>query len=252
MKVYDSYEYYTTKKRKNKIKPIIIIAIIIICALALLSIYLYSAFSNGSDGILIDARNYYCVQTGKYNDMSAAKKSANELAVKGGAGYIISDGGYRVLAGLYLEDGKCDEVINNLNKNGIASSKYIIKVNKFFIADGADAENIKSGIDIFHNTVERLYYLFIQTDMGALTITELTKKIKVLSEQVDTCINVLSSTDYNRIKTTNLKSELIVLCAALNNFIADDSLSTGASSKIKYLLIETAIIYKNFSELKYF
>ena len=60
-----------------------------------------SVAAGASQSVQQDASTWYCIQTGAFSNEANAGTQAEEMKLKGGAGYVFHDGMYRVLIAAY-------------------------------------------------------------------------------------------------------------------------------------------------------
>lgn len=115
--------YIIEKKRKSpKYKTVrriyagrLIAAIVIICLLVIGGV-LWFSYSDGK--LFVAAREYRYVSMGKYGDISAASKRADDVIKSGGAGYLYGKSEYKVMAACYADKSDADEVCARLVSAG--------------------------------------------------------------------------------------------------------------------------------------
>ena len=228
------------------------IFIIILALIIVLIIFLFSfSFSSGIfENITAPERVYYALEVSKFSDKNSAAVYADSLMLKGGAGFIVNDRGYRVLACLYLEKSKCENVISSLKESGMSASVYAIKANKLSVKKPKDenqAKALENGLNCFDNTIKSLYNLFISLDLNAIDHDGCRLRISALKNTINESVESLDNiTESAKLKIINLKAELKLaetLLFKLSNF---DNFS-NVTAQIKYALIEVAVIYANVS-----
>lgn len=181
--------------RKKKNKPsrrrevIVVLAIVLcFCTTLLLSDY----FSNGylladfdsEASKVIEGDTFYAVQTGIYSDKKTADLYAEQLQKRGGAGYVLYDGMYRVVASVYPKALQAQSVAERMEEAGINATVF-----SFTLLDVSDSslsrEDRQKLSEIANYPVycyEELYLLSNSIDTGTLTQDELQARLKNLEE----------------------------------------------------------------------
>lgn len=127
------------KKHKYKKNPwrhrglILVVLTILLCFAATVLIA-----DSMSDGYILDEVNafftgnkltadkYYAIEMVNFTDMNSAKVYSQELRLMGGAGYVVHDELYRVMAEVFKDKSDADKVVTRLNTSGYMARVYEI------------------------------------------------------------------------------------------------------------------------------
>lgn len=71
---------------------------------------------------------YYAVECRTFEDIDSARVYANTLRARGGAGYVVNDNGYRVLAEMYSSRSDAESVARSLKLDGEDARVYSVEI----------------------------------------------------------------------------------------------------------------------------
>ncbi len=177
-------------KRTNRIYSIAILIIVVCFSATLLGLdYLLDGYVLGdADQVSATPKtNYYCVQMGMYADRATAEYYANSVTARGGAGFILFDKSYRIIASIYGELSHAESVINRLTNSGTICSLYVITIPSYLdlslsISDRESLATISALTDYAYTA---LYELSNEIDLETVTPSELNGKLSELKNTVD-------------------------------------------------------------------
>jgi len=125
-----------------------------------------------TESIKIEPMVYYAIQVGAFNGIENAKILAQDIKQKGGAGYIIEDEYYRVIAMAYASETDCLSVKEQLKDQGVESQIYKIAssgVNMEVTATKDKIEGIRSSFNIWKEKASLLENLIRELDTNKIT-----------------------------------------------------------------------------------
>lgn len=242
---YSVYQRKRKEKEKNTTKIYrrarkITIFAIIICFCATLLILDY--FSDGyvlADFDEVNALNkttYYCVQMGMYSDLETANYYANLIKLRGGGGFVLKDGNFRVLASVYKNSAEAESVITRLNNLGTTCSLYVLQTEEIFDVSlsHSDREKIQTISLCTDYAYQELYNLSNEIDVETVTNAEIKGRIQSILDSLEEYETLLLST-----KSTK-KAEIKSCLSAIKESITKLPLSPTSSS-IRYAYIEILV-----------
>ncbi|MCI8728779.1 MAG: SPOR domain-containing protein [Clostridia bacterium] len=71
---------------------------------------------------------YYAVECRTFQDIDSARVYANTLRARGGAGYVVNDNGYRVLAEMYSSKSDAESIARSLKLDGEDARVYSVEI----------------------------------------------------------------------------------------------------------------------------
>jgi len=182
---YSSY-YYKRKTQKNKAYLSVIITGIIIIS-AFLGIISFTSNLNRSERYSTSiGLNCYLISLGTFDDLNSATIFADNVRVKGGAGYIYKNKSYNVVVSLYFEDKQAKTVMNTLIEKGEKANIIILSLPEIvhgFLED-EDKERLQSSISCLKNAVQSIYELSNSFDAGTVTSREVKQNLKKINEEI--------------------------------------------------------------------
>jgi len=132
--------------------------------------------------------DYYAVALGAYATLPEAQIRADEVKQMGGAGYIVEDSRYLVLAFAYASAADCDGVIARLAETGTAGEKRVIPLARRDFGSKACADAARAAITAF----DTLYTCAVKLDTGENTETDARNRLNALVRFCDEQKNALS------------------------------------------------------------
>lgn len=235
-----NFNYLQYRKKINKptrfVFPVLIILIVFFMATL-------SFFNNN-----INTTKYYFVSINSFINYKNANNLANDIQLKGAAGYVHHEDNYIVLAGYYPTMENATNVCNNIKEEFSTCSVYTVEIKKFYSKKYLSKSKNKTLEDYFNNLesiISSLYNLSLSLDKSEISINLLETKLKTLtdefSKQHDNLCNVFNDNKYMQIKKISLNTQ-----ESLLNILN----STNLSQQIKYQIIHIIFNYK--SMLSYF
>ena len=117
---YSGYAFRPVSRKKLSVKTII--AIIIAVVIIFIMIFYYAQFPRE---LSINEKIYYAVEVFSSSSIESAELYASGIKGANGAGTIVFDKKYRVIAAIYHKQKDAESVINKLKTNHITASLYI-------------------------------------------------------------------------------------------------------------------------------
>lgn len=235
-----TFNYLQYRKKINKparfIFPILIILIVFFTATL--------SFLNYTTNTI----KYHFVSINSFINYKNANNLANDIQLKGAAGYVYQEDNYIVLAGYYPTMENATTVCNNLKEEFSTCSVYTVEIERFYNKKYLTKIQNKTLEDYFNNledTISSLYNLSLGLDKSEISINLLEVKLKTLtdefSKQHTNFCNVFKNNKYVQIKKLSLNTQ-----ESLLNILNSNNLS----QQIKYQIIHIIFNYK--SMLSYF
>ena len=206
----------------NSTKRFRIIAIlsIVLCFCATLLIYdsLVDGYALGDFDTANSSQKsiYYCVQTGCYLDKSTAEYYARTVQSRGGAGYVLYDGNYRVIASVYLDRDKAQTVADRLSSTHEECSVYTLTLSKIYdnSLPSSSREIIENCTSYADFVYRELYEISNGIDQEIITSNELTARLENLKSTLAFYSSSLESISFSTpssILLSNIKATLVEL-----------------------------------------
>ncbi|MFY9177522.1 MAG: SPOR domain-containing protein [Caldicoprobacterales bacterium] len=206
-----------------------------------------------TETVKIHTMNFYGIQMGAFNSKENADTIGNELKGKGGAGYILDDQYYRVIAMAFLSQDDAASVISQLKNQSIEAQMYELScpgLEMEITATSQKIEGIKSAFSLIQENFGELETIVKDLDKDKITteiainrIDEIKNQIKGKEEE----LNKYSATQEGSQVLSGLKKLLSDQANSLDQLIQGNvSDKVAISSKIKYTYIDIIVKYKEY------
>jgi len=246
------------KIKQKKISRFITLSIIIVSFCLMISLAdLFSSlitvggFTFVGDEVSVAKFDTYAVCISNHQTMVQAQENANICISLGGAGYILSEDQYYVVASVYNNEADAKKVQESLiitRPTTIIKKIEILPISISSNLSSQEKNTLTETFLTFKTTYKKLYDLSVSLDTGViqeinarLSINELASEI---SEKKDNFSTVFSSS-YTK-NLLEIKKAMDDLSNAISKLV--NTSKTPYSSYIKYAYCEDLIIYKNLSK----
>jgi hypothetical protein len=205
--------------------------------------------------IKIEAKSFFGIQLGAFNNKENALFIANELKKKGAAGYVLEDQFSRVLAIIFQSQDDTRAVIEQLKAQSVDSQIYELKcpgVDMEITASSEKVEGIKSSYAMVMDNFGLMESIIKDLDKDKITKEIALEKIRNIID------NIKEKTDQLQAYSTDEEGRLVLsglkdfLSAQIDNLedilLGNTSDRVEISSKIKYTYIDMAVKYKKYME----
>lgn len=244
------------RKGKNGYRKrglLIVVLTIMICATITLLIadsvsggYIFDEMRTVFTGAKI-SDTYYAVQAGNFADSQTAKVFATQLSSIGGAGYVINDNGFRVIAEVYRLKKDADIVAARLATDGYEASVYTIEFNKLDYSAFPQTlrNNTKQVIEYIGISYNTLYKISANLAEKKIDASGARSELKTLLASVrNTLVDYESNADNNidDDSVMKIRVQLNAAVAAIQNLLDDKMSNNDLLSNIRYtnaMLINT-------------
>lgn len=208
-----------------------------------------------NDSLKLNALTMYTVQIGAFSDENNAKSCANELKTMGGAGYILHDDFYRVMAVGFQSEGDSKKVKSQLETSGVESHIYKLATAGADMNITATKENvaaIRSAYEIWEEQYLSLEQLIIDLDSGVISSVDAYNRVKEIKTDMEGKLGRLREMNANQ-NNNNILDGLVILyenaCQSFDKILSQNSSEKVAiSAEIKYTYIELIMQYKTYME----
>ncbi|HHZ12897.1 MAG TPA: SPOR domain-containing protein [Clostridiales bacterium] len=205
--------------------------------------------------IKIEAKSFFGIQLGAFNNKENALFIANELKKEGAAGYVLEDQFSRVLAIIFQSQDDTRAVIEQLKAQSVDSQIYELKcpgVDMEITASSEKVEGIKSSYAMVMDNFGLMESIIKDLDKDKITKEIALEKIRNIID------NIKEKTDQLQAYSTDEEGRLVLsglkdfLSAQIDNLedilLGNTSDRVEISSKIKYTYIDMAVKYKKYME----
>jgi hypothetical protein len=251
-------DYQAAYPKTNKLKKSeIITAIVLMVSGLLITILLTALLAQGLNighlmGKMNKAENkkadYYAVQIGSFISENEALAASNTIRQLGGGGYIVVDGSYRIIAGVYPKYEQALTVIANTTQ--FASSQYVITVPTVSMnfSDKSIKKAVEKSLSQWDEIYKKLYDHSILLDKGQTTDTAVLQDIKIIHDNLKTHIDDYSDLTKNqsRLEHLRIKSGMLSMLSTLNSL--NTAQKEKLSSEIKYAYTKILIEYRDLAK----
>ena len=202
--------------------------------------------------IKIEAKSFFGIQLGAFNNKENALFIANELKKKGAAGYVLEDQFSRVLAIIFQSQDDTRAVIEQLKAQSVDSQIYELKcpgVDMEITASSEKVEGIKSSYAMVMDNFGLMESIIKDLDKDKITKEIALEKIRNIIDNIKEKTDQLqaySTDEEGRLVLSGLKDFLSAQIGNLEDILlGNTSDRVEISSKIKYTYIDMAVKYKN-------
>ena len=152
--LYGDYPRIITKNRKKRQKSALPWLTALIFLLSLTALVLSFLPSKETSKITIGARSWYFVTVAEHTEIVKAEVEAALTREKGGAGYILNDGAYKVAVAVYASFSDAEKVAKKLDNATIKS----VKIARFSVSgiDKTDAQNLKKSFNFYETLYKKI------------------------------------------------------------------------------------------------
>lgn len=197
----------------------------------------------------------YAIQLGAFTGKENAEAVAREIQTKGGAGYILNDKYFRVLAMGYASQDDAQKVRQQLKNDGLESQIYSISapgVNMEITASADKVNSVKSAFSIWIDKTKALEDMAKKLDTSAISVEDAKKDIEETVGAFESTLEQLkaysATQDSNHVLTglqELYQKSIESLRQIFNENISD---RVANSSKIKYTYIDMVYKYKQYMD----
>lgn len=227
---------------------------VITIALCFIITFLIAHFVGGGSvlGFLPDGSKsadeaYYAVAADSYDSEELSAISADELRKLGGGGFVIHDGRYYLIAGVYGDEASAKKVAERMES--LKATVYKIEITKPQLkwCKTADKSTVEEVLTYAEKIYRRLYEISVDLDSGNIAEAQAASKIGILQRDINKLTSKLngitvSEKDFNLIK---LKAETAAADAMLDNLKNQSLPRYNLVSDIRYTYTAIIVGYKN-------
>lgn len=263
--IYDSYRLPSTtnknpvkKKAKKRSFRKFFAFFMVLCSCATI-FFVANAFSNilaFSTVSLYKAKsataksfNVFMININNFETESDAQKLASEIKLAGGAGYVMYDFGYNVIASAYLSSSDAQGVLEKVKLTYENATVKLVEINRCELENIVDDEQencVQQSLDLFKNTYKNLYELAIKLDTSQITSAEVKIELTTLLESASD-ISASFRNYSSKISDTSYslaQAKINQVVELLNDLVESSLTSTRLSSLLKNAQI-TALMLQN-------
>jgi hypothetical protein len=191
--------------------------------------------------LTLQRQSWYAIQVGSYETQDSAAEAAVALRARGGAGYVVKDGAYRLLVACYPTREEADEVMNRLVGSGEYGGSAIYRLNAdemiiSLIATPLQASALSQAYSLLPEMIQELSRLSLALDRGTMDVAAVRASANTSMARAKQLLATmeLAITD----PKPDLVKELIALLTTSASTMEQIAHSTDAalplSSQIKY------------------
>jgi len=253
-------QHYKTKSAKRKgyldgflkISSLVFSVLMTLVFAALMSGGFMLRAGDVSQGVTVEARDYYAISFGSYSTVQQAEKAARQLRARGGGGYIQKSGGsYKVFAALYLNKADAQTVCHKIKEGGSDCAVQKIEVPAFkfrYEADKISAHKLGDILEFINFCIEGLYAVFVELDSRMINELDAQVRIEGLKNEAIRLKGELDSLPgQSSHQLIRLKAEFVSLQINLGAISENSLLSENTSVEVKYFMLKIAFSYQSFA-----
>jgi len=204
--------------------------------------------THSEEKITAQSVTLYALQVGAFSDESNAKKIAQEVKGRGGAGFISYDGSlYRVLLAGYTSENNAKSVKAELENQDISTTIFKLDSGALEFKIGAEKQQIeavKACFNIVPDIVSELQQIIYDADRGN-NVNDRITALKAKADEVNA--NLKAAVSAESASMASLIQYMDSLCDKLGNIPKSNDISgVEFSSELKYNLISVVVDYAAF------
>jgi hypothetical protein len=199
--------------------------------------------------------NLYTIQLAAFTNGENAQFAARELQSKGGAGYILNDEYFRLLATGFAAETDAQKVKQQLKDEGIESQIYTIcspGVNMEITASADKVSSIKSAFSLWLDKTKALEDVVKKLDTSAISVEDARKDIEGVIAGFNSTLDQLKTYSATQESNYILAGLLELYQKSIKSLesIFDGNVTDRVviSSKLKYTYIGTIYSYKQYMD----
>jgi hypothetical protein len=204
--------------------------------------------THSEEQITAQSVTLYALQVGAFSDENNAKKIAQDVKQRGGAGFISYDGSlYRVLLAGYTSENDAKSVKADLENQNISTTIFKLDSGALEFRIGAEKQQIeavKACFGIVPTIVSELQQIIFDADRGNNVDDRITA-LKTKADEVN--VNLKAAVSLESASMASLIQYMDSLCDKLGAIPKSTEVSGVAfSSELKYNLIGVVVDYAAF------
>ncbi len=195
-------------------------------------------FSSSEDG-----ESVYLLCSGPYGDILLARSTAELIAGRGGAGYMLSDGeNFELVYAVYPDKSEAESVLSSLADSGAYLKRVDIKKGKLNWADGELKRATQAALKYYRVAFDEMYACANKLNSDEMTVTDVKIKIDVLRAQIEDIKRAFwqIADDSENGKATSVKVAIVTALALIDNLTLDGT-RANASSSLRYALVQLSL-----------
>jgi len=191
--------------------------------------------------------NVFMINVNNFENESDAQKFSAEIKLAGGAGYVMYDLGYNVIASAYLSSADAQSVLEKVKLTYDTATVKLVEINRCELENIVDDEQekcVQKALDLFKSTYKSLYDLSVKLDTIQITSAdakiELTALLESASDISASFRNYASKITDTSYSLTQAKINQVV--ELLNDLVESSLTSTRLSALLKSAQISALML----------
>lgn len=208
-----------------------------------------------TETIKVESMRFYGIQMGAFSSQDNAHVDAKEIQGKGGAGYIIEDQYFRVIAMAFMGEQDADTVQKQLKEQKVEVQKYELLcpgVNMEITASREKVEGIKTSFNLWREKIQLLESVIKDLDNNRVTVEIVMNRLRETKNAMVTQMEEIkrySATGESNQVLGGLQDLFEQQIQNIDNIISENiSNQVAISAKIKYTYIDIIFRYKQYIE----
>ena len=244
-----------SKKAFNKIFTILIIVVSMTLMFSIADLFssliAVGGFNFANDDVFMAKYDVYAICTSTNQTLIQAQENANICISLGGAGYILLDDQYYIIASIYENESDAKKVQESLTATKPSASIKKIEIPCISLQSTLSTQEkstLTETFSLFKNSYKKLYDISVSLDTGViqeinarLSVNELASSITEVGNNFNTVFS--NNTGANLLKIKNAVNDL---STAINDLV--NSSKVPYTSYIKHAYCESLFIYKALCE----
>ncbi len=206
-----------------------------------------------TESIKANPLSMFTIQMSAFTDEKNANEFAKQLQSKGGAGYVLKDEFFRVLAVGFQKEEDAKKVKEQLKADGVESHVYPVSssgADMKITATKTNISAIRSAYEMWEEKYLALEKVIRDLDSDAIPVTDACGQMEKIKKEMDT--------KRDELKAINARQDDNAVLSGLVSLYESGSKSLGGvlaekssdkvtvSSRIKHAHIEMVMLYKDY------
>lgn len=227
---------------------IIVVCTIIVCVgftFVLCGVYSHGGLLSAFSASKTSSQSLWMIVSTSYSDITLARSSAELVKNRGGAGYVKSGDGIKIVYAVYDDEDSANSAIANMSAIGLYVEEIEIDACDFEWCDKDVLQAVKDALSYFKLAFDTLNDCANSLSDGTKQIVDVKTDIAVLCSQIEEIKSVFyqNVTNCDKEQIMQIKLALITTLALLDNIDFDNSLALCVSS-LRYQNVQLALCYQ--------
>lgn len=183
-----------------------------------------------------ESTTYYAVAADSYESAESISIDADELRLLGGAGYLINDEKYYLIAAVYSNLADAEKILEGISSP--SACIYDIKLTEPSLkwCNDEDLETVKNTLTYAESIYNVLYSVSVRLDKGDISEFQAMSEITVLKTEIEALQQTFGQLDYtdNQLEFLKIKVELMTAVSMLDGLASGGLYGNDLVADVRY------------------